>query len=431
MSESLQGFKIYIQSLLQKAHINEEYRIYFTDDEGLALFLKAFTHPTFDANVNYEELEYIGDGILKGCMKQYLLRKFPNIKEEAAKSKISFEGIMSKLIHWVEKGDTLATVANKLNLWAYVRGDDHTMNTNKKKVTEDVLEAFIGALVQIVDDRVKIGLGYHYAYIFTTNILDTIVIPQTLRELEDDDPVTTLGEWYKANKFKNDKEPLRWDNPIYKQTPVNILKVYSKPASGKPGDLVFIEPLKQVFVYTTEWIPITSATNETYFNLNTGLSKDDTESGKAIVMYYNGVYGFFVGDTPVKFESIKMDKKYIKIPQVSVLSSNARLGDVEFRTTDRQTYVYTHSGWTLSSKVHPNFKINMEEIKMDKDILASMIIENPEKYNAKIIGQSIAFKTDKSKAAAAKQAMQYLRHLGYERLPNPDKKVGKWQKLLF
>jgi hypothetical protein len=148
-------------------------------------------------------------------------------------------------------------------------------------------------------------------------------------------------------------------------------------------------------------------------------------------MYYNGVYGFFVGDTPVKFESIKLDKKYIKIPQVSTLSSNARLGEVEFRTTDRQTYVYTHNGWTLSSRVHPNFKINMEEIKMDKDILASMIIENPEKYNAKIIGQSIAFKTDKSKAAAAKQAMQYLRNLGYERLPNPDKKVGKWQKTTF
>ena len=94
------SFHLFIKKQLSIAKINEKYCEEFTDTEGIDLFLTAFTHPTFDAEKNYQELEFIGDGIIKGILSQYIPRRFPTLK---GAKKGTGEGVLSKTRRFLEQ----------------------------------------------------------------------------------------------------------------------------------------------------------------------------------------------------------------------------------------------------------------------------------------------------------------------------------------
>ena len=83
----------------------------WTDDEGMEIFSKAFTHKTADSDNNYEILEFLGDKAANHAISLYLYNKFPQLHctdgvkilarlDINNKSKASFYPIAESLGFW-------------------------------------------------------------------------------------------------------------------------------------------------------------------------------------------------------------------------------------------------------------------------------------------------------------------------------------------
>lgn len=342
------SFHLFIKKQLSIAKINEKYCEEFTDTEGIDLFLTAFTHPTFDAEKNYQELEFIGDGIIKGILSQYIPRRFPTLK---GAKKGTGEGVLSKTRRFLEQRKTLSDFALNLGFWDFVRSDEDTKTKLRKETLEDVFEAFIGAIVEIVDTRIKKGLGYNYAYNYLEYSLNNIEIDTSSKSL--DDPITRLNELYKANVLKDDKHPLKWGDAIYKEEQLYIPKFQKHPLNPIKGHIYFSENDKISYIFNGyNWVHISQAELIPIIIYPEDPILD--EEGKPINMqrvWYAGVYGFL-----------------------------KKLG-----------------------------KTMEEKIKKEK------ILENPTKYNAEIVGQGIHFKKSDAKKIAAKNALKLIESKGYKK----------------
>lgn len=353
MDAPRESFRDFIKRMLQIAKINEEYRDSFTDEAGMQLFLRVVTHPTHDSKNNYELLEFIGDGIIKAVNSQYLVRRFPQL---AAGAEGSSEGTLSKVRRALEQKKTLADIALKLGFWSYVRADEETLARNRNKTLEDVFEAFIGALVEIVDIRVKRGLGYNYAYNFIEVCLNDLEIDISKEAL--DDPITRLNELYKARELKGGRTPIKWGDALYVNYKYIVPKVGQLPPFAREGELVFLvvdgndKNIKNVHVWSNgRWVPAWNAPPNVRFYQPPpppphveGEELDDTITK----IWYSGVLGFLNARGPV-----------------SVTKQN------------------------------------------QQSILAA-----PSKYGADIIGQGIAFLLNDAKKIAAKNGLKLLEGMG-------------------
>ena len=346
-----ESFRDFIKRMLQIAKINEDYREKFTDEEAMQLFLRVVTHPTIDPKNNYELLEFIGDGIIKGINSQYIARRFPSL---AAGEEGTAEGALSKVRRMLEQRKTLADVALKLGFWEYVRADEETLAKNRNKTLEDVFEAFIGALVELLDARIKRGIGYNYAYNFVEVCLNEIEIDLSKEAL--DDPVTLVNELYKARELKGGRPGLKWGDALYLNYKYYIPKVDTLPPTGKDGELVFLvidgndKNIKNTFIWSGgKWIPAWNAPPSVKFLPPPPLLQplDPTDTSLKI-MWYAGLYGFLNSRFPV-----------------SVTKQNSQ-----------------------------------------------EILQNPWKYAAEIIGQSISFKLQDAKKFAAQSGLKFLEKRG-------------------
>ena len=89
---------------------------------------------------SYERLEFLGDAVLHNILAEYLFNRYD--KED--------EGFMTKLRTKIENGDTLSILSKKIGLAEYVVISRYVeknggRDTNKS-ITEDIFEAFMGAL---------------------------------------------------------------------------------------------------------------------------------------------------------------------------------------------------------------------------------------------------------------------------------------------
>lgn len=345
-------FRDFIKSQLKIAKINQEHRESFTDPEGMKLFLAAVTHPTFDPENNYQELEFIGDGIIKGILSQYIPRRFPNTKSDGKKTG---EGVLSKIRRYLEQRKMLSDFASKLGFWIYTRADEETKSRLRKETLEDVFEAFIGALTEIVDQRVKRGLGYNYAYNYLEASLNEISIEISQETL--DDPITRLNELYKAKEIAGNKVPLKWGDAVYdtRQLYIPIFSSHPDIQSSNIGNLYFSSQEKVTFVFDGyHWINISKAPLIALKPFPTEIRYDENQRPKDMQsMWYAGVFGF---------------------PKKIGMVSDGRI------------------------------------------IPANKILENPSFFGAEIIGQGLLFKKIDSKKIAANRALNYLKERGYYKL---------------
>ncbi len=257
---SKQSFKVFIKETLKLAKIGQEYRDILTNDDNIKTFEYAFTDPSFDPVNNLQVLEFIGDGIIKGVNSQYIPRRFPDlIKTEAEKGKTG-EGVLSKIRRQLEQKKSLSDFALKLGFWDYVKASEEVLTKDRKKTLEDVFEAFVGALVEVVDKNVKKGMGYMFAQNFVESQLDTLEISVSVEAL--DDPVTRLNELYKASFLKNNHPALKWGDAQYEFQTVTVPKVSSIPSGGdfKVGDMIFSDKEKIVYVFNgNKWVHINAS----------------------------------------------------------------------------------------------------------------------------------------------------------------------------
>ncbi len=110
----------------------------------ISLFEHAFSHSSYVNEirghfVDYERIEFIGDGVLDLVVADLIYRAHPEMDQ----------GLMSKARSHLVRRESLADYARKYHLGEAIllgNGEKNNGGSNLDKILEDVFEAFIGAI---------------------------------------------------------------------------------------------------------------------------------------------------------------------------------------------------------------------------------------------------------------------------------------------
>lgn len=101
--------------------------------------IEALTHPSANANINYERLEFLGDSVLGSIVASEAYSTFPNMDE----------GKLTHIKVALVSGENLSKVAQTLNLDKAIqfgRSENSTGRRGLKSALENVYEAIVGAI---------------------------------------------------------------------------------------------------------------------------------------------------------------------------------------------------------------------------------------------------------------------------------------------
>lgn len=127
--------------MIDKAQVEQ---VVGTKIKNLSLYQKAFTHKSAlkeheHLTESFETLEFIGDSVLGFVITKYLFDRYENKQE----------GFLTKARTKLVRGETLAHIANHLDLSQWVVMDEKGLRNNwnsNTKILEDVFEALVGAI---------------------------------------------------------------------------------------------------------------------------------------------------------------------------------------------------------------------------------------------------------------------------------------------
>ena len=203
-----QSFKNLLWNILKKGKLKEHYINCLLTPEALAEYDKAFTSSTISSHVdptsgkievnkiisnNYETYEKLGDGIFDNFIGWYAFRRFGEVN--------NLEQV--KLLHIIRSKygskKEFAPISESLGFWPYISSSVYARNHEKKKLLEDVFEAFLGVTSFILDKNFRNGVGYAICYDILASIFDNIKFSTDFSEMID--YVTKLKQVF--DKVKN------------------------------------------------------------------------------------------------------------------------------------------------------------------------------------------------------------------------------------
>ena len=203
-----QSFKNLLWNILKKGKLKEHYINCLLTPEALAEYDKAFTSSTISSHVdltsgkievnkiisnNYETYEKLGDGIFDNFIGWYAFRRFGEVN--------NLEQV--KLLHIIRSKygskKEFAPISESLGFWPYISSSVYARNHEKKKLLEDVCEAFLGVTSFILDKNFRNGVGYAICYDILASIFDNIKFSTDFSEMID--YVTKLKQVF--DKVKN------------------------------------------------------------------------------------------------------------------------------------------------------------------------------------------------------------------------------------
>lgn len=205
-----QSFKNLLWNILKKGKLKEHYINCLLTPEALVEYDKAFTSSTISSHVdptsgkievnkiisnNYETYEKLGDGIFDNFIGWYAFRRFGEVN--------NLEQV--KLLHIIRSKygskKEFAPISESLGFWPYISSSVYARNHEKKKLLEDVFEAFLGVTSFILDKNFRNGVGYAICYDILASIFDNIKFSTDFSEMID--YVTKLKQVF--DKVKNVK----------------------------------------------------------------------------------------------------------------------------------------------------------------------------------------------------------------------------------
>jgi ribonuclease III len=152
--------------------------------------------------VQNESMEFVGDSVLGLAIAEQLYKTHPKASE----------GDLTLMKHHLVSTQTLAGIAERLDLGAFVRfgtGEEKTGGRKKQAILANTLEAIIAA--------VFLDAGYEQARAFVVRLLDDEIIQTT--PLNSTDFKTTLQEFLQARKLTAPTYSVtRTDGPPHSRT---------------------------------------------------------------------------------------------------------------------------------------------------------------------------------------------------------------------
>jgi dsRNA-specific ribonuclease len=160
-SENDQLWVSRLKKLISKILLNilptEDLEYYF-DDDAMKIWILAFTNETYSPSENNEDLEYLGDAILKSVFPKWLMKKFPKLHKN------DYTELNTRYMSKMEQGEL------GYELGFGKKGDKNYHMIRTKGVglitinlVADAFEAFFGAL-DTISDNIREGLGYINCY---------------------------------------------------------------------------------------------------------------------------------------------------------------------------------------------------------------------------------------------------------------------------
>jgi ribonuclease-3 len=141
------------------------------------LLVEALSHPSLDAPINYQRLEFLGDRVLGLVIADELLARFPEASE----------GELALRLNALVRRETLAEVALKVGLDRHMRlsrSEEDSQGRRKPAALADVCEAVIAALYR--------DGGLKTASAFIATHWDSLIEAQTRAP---QDAKSELQEW--------------------------------------------------------------------------------------------------------------------------------------------------------------------------------------------------------------------------------------------
>jgi dsRNA-specific ribonuclease len=157
--EWLAQLKITIKNILINI-VDQDDLDYYFDDEAMEIWKRAFTNETYSPSDNNEDLEYLGDIVLKGIFPKYLMKRFPELHNN------NYTELNIRYQSKIEQGK----LGYKMGFSKVSGEKPHLIRTKGVEImtinlVADVFEAFFGALDTISNNIVENGgLGYINAW---------------------------------------------------------------------------------------------------------------------------------------------------------------------------------------------------------------------------------------------------------------------------
>lgn len=204
-------------------------------EDPMDIWIKAFTHSTYNPVENYESLETLGDSILKAAFVDWLVENFPKYSPKDISNMNSY--YMSKPFQH--------KLARKEGFEQYILiiGINPSIHD-----LEDVFESFVGALYKVGNQFVGKGMGFIFATRYIGSIFDEIRKDGNLDErVLKGPPKTQIKEFIKdklalkdENNPDNIAQPKEIDYPNPNNTgriveirfPDNVIHEINKRAFG-------------------------------------------------------------------------------------------------------------------------------------------------------------------------------------------------------
>ena len=146
----------YITYLLYDCGYPKNFCKMITDKKYIHYFETAFKHNSYDSKDNYEYLEIIGDKIINSVIPIYVINNFPKLKNV---------NLLNKINAKLKSESVMVEIGEKINLLQFIKYGQNIKDTiflknmtyskEFKKLNEDVLESFIGALWLAINELQK------------------------------------------------------------------------------------------------------------------------------------------------------------------------------------------------------------------------------------------------------------------------------------
>ena len=136
----INNYKKYLLDFFEKYTNLQTNEILEFTNEHIEIFINSVTHKNYDNINNYEDLEFLGDRILKSSSNTFLFYNYPEIKRK--------NKVFSDMQTYLDSEIFLSSLAQYIGIIPFIRFKktyEHVF-----KIYEDVFESFIGAINSVL-----------------------------------------------------------------------------------------------------------------------------------------------------------------------------------------------------------------------------------------------------------------------------------------